>query len=118
MQLSIGMADSEDEGGVSPIAGNANHDAVDRALPLHFHPLALPRRIPTVAALRDDAFQPGHQREPFFGLLDRRSLDNNLEVRLSRIEQRLAAASAVAERLIDELDASVLHEVKGEQYRG
>jgi hypothetical protein len=50
VQLTIDMAKSEDQGGLSPVAGNADHDAVDRALTFHLHPLALPRQIPTVAA--------------------------------------------------------------------
>jgi hypothetical protein len=116
-QFTVPMAKSEHQGGLRTITGYTNHSAVGRAVLLDLDPFAQPRQIPTVATLGDHALQARHKYQPLLGLLDGGRLSDELEVRAFSCEQDFEALSPLVERLIDELNASVPHEIKREQDR-
>src|SRR5689334_20905553 len=118
MQPTIGVAKAEYQGGLRAIAGNADHDAVGCALPLHLHPFPLPWQIPTVATLGDDSLQTGHKCQPLLGELDGFCLSHELEVCVPGPQQYFEAISPMAQRLIDKFGSSIPHQVKCEQDRG
>lgn len=112
------MAETEHQGGLHTVAGDADHGAVGGALPFYLHPIALPWQIPPVGALGHHAFQARHQRQPLLGFLDRGRLTDDLEERAPGTEQQLETTSAMVQWFIGVVSTSIPHEVKRKQDRG
>ena len=95
MQLSVRVAQAEHQGRLRSVAGDADHGAVGRALPLHLDPFAVPGQIPPVIAFGHQAFQAGHQCQPLLGFVDGGRLSDELDDRVAGSKHRLEAMSSI-----------------------
>jgi hypothetical protein len=94
MELAVAMCESQDELGRLLIAGDADHDAVDRALALDLDPTVLATSdVATVGTFGDDALNGCEDRQPLLSDLSIVSLDHQLQARMQPVDQALELSS-------------------------
>src|SRR6476661_3032645 len=95
MELPVTMRQGHDQLARVLVASNADHDAVDRALPLDLDPAALTTRdVMTVGAFGDDAFNRCQDRQPILSDLPIVSLYHQLQTRMQASHQVLKSVAA------------------------
>ena len=93
------MREGQDELGRLLVAGDADHDAVDRALALDLDPTVLATRdVAAVGTFGDDALNRRQDRQPLLGDLSIVGLDHQLQARMQRVDQVLELSPSGAQR--------------------
>src|SRR5262249_37627375 len=90
-------------------------DAVSGSLLLDLYPRTLARKVATVVALGDHAFDSGHELQPVFGFLDDRCLAHELQAGDSGLEQPLEAGAAIAQMHVGQIGARLPQDVENQQ---
>src|SRR5438105_11019932 len=119
MQLSIDMAQSEDELWTPHVRCHADNGAIGRAIPLDLYPVASPSRVvAAVGPFRHHTLDRWKQREPLARNVTAAGLLHQLQTRMGVLaDQPLEPRSSCRERLFDQAGTAHLEHSEGDENR-
>ena len=99
VELPVAMRQGQHKLGRVLVTRNADHNAVDRALPFDLDPTALTTRdVVTIGAFGDDALDRCQNRQPLLGDLSIVGLDDELQTRMQVGDQVLEPSPSFIQR--------------------
>jgi hypothetical protein len=99
------------------VARYADHNAVDRALPLDLDPTALTTGdVVTIGAFGDDAFNRCKKRQPLLGHLSIVGLDDELQTRMQSNDQVLEPHPSLAQRQRGQILTGKRKQIEAQQH--
>jgi hypothetical protein len=117
VELAVTMPEGQDELGRVLIAGDTDHDAVDRALALDLDPTVLAARdVATIGTFGDNAPDGCQDRQPLLGDFSIARLDYQLQIRMKPVEQALEFSPSGAHRCRTQILTVQCEQVEAEQH--